>query len=296
MQIGDWSATPDLNEIYREVRALGLETNLAELEAFGFTVIQGALSPDQTAAARQAILTVSEERLGRKLDLDNETDYADLQFIPFLLFKDPIFREVLMSPGPLALITYLLGNHCILSSLGSHLKGPGGNGLLLHSDTANGAPDPFTPYAQVANCNFALTDYSEEKGALAMVPGSHRHARQPTRWEVGLDGERRYRHVIPVEVPAGSAIVWHGNTWHGSFPRKVPGLRVNLSCYFCREYIQPQEDYRHNVPDGFLQGEEDARLARLLGADLVYGWQDEGPLKMYARRRGSAGAIRSWHS
>jgi hypothetical protein len=296
MDIGEWTATPDLNDIYREVRARGLETNLAELEAFGFTVIEGALTPRQTAAARNAILEISEQRLGRRLDLENETDYADLQFIPFLLFKDPIFREVLMSPGPLALVSYLLGNHCVLSSMGSHLKGPGGNGLLLHSDTGNGAPDPFTPYSQVANCNFALTDYTEEKGALAMVPGSHRHARQPTRWEVGLDGERRYGHVIPIEVPAGSAIVWHGNTWHGSFPRKVPGLRVNLSCYFCREYIQPQEDYRHNVPDGFLRGEEDARLARLLGADLVYGWQDEGPLKMYARRGESAGSIRSWHS
>jgi Phytanoyl-CoA dioxygenase (PhyH) len=296
MEIGDWSGTPDLNGVYREVRARGLETNLAELEAFGFTVIEGALTTAQAAAARDAIIAIAKQRLGRKLDLENETDYADLQFIPFLLFKDPIFREVLMTPGPLALITYLLGNHCILSSLGSHLKGPGGNGLLLHSDTGNSAPDPFTPYSQVANCNFALTDYSEQKGALAMVPGSHRHARQPTRWEVGLDGQRRYPHVIPIEVPAGSAIVWHGNTWHGSFPRKAPGLRVNLSCYYCREYIQPQEDYRRNVPEGFLRGEEDARLARLLGADLVYGWQDEGPLKMYARRAESAGAIRSWQS
>jgi hypothetical protein len=296
MEIGDWSATPDLNLIYREIRALGLESHLAELEAFGFTVIEGALSQQQVKGARDAILAISEERFGRRLDLETESDYADLQFIPFLLFKDPVFREVLMTPRPLALVTYLLGNHCILSSLGSHLKGPGGNGLLLHSDTGNGAPDPFTPYSQVANCNFALTDYSEEKGSLAMVPGSHRHARQPTRWEVGLDGDRRYGHVIPIEVPAGSAIVWHGNTWHGSFPRKVPGLRVNLSCYFCREYIQPQEDYRRNVPEGFLRGEEDARLARLLGADLVYGWQDEGPLKMYARRRDAAGAIRSWQS
>jgi ectoine hydroxylase-related dioxygenase (phytanoyl-CoA dioxygenase family) len=296
MEIGDWSATPDLSELYREIRGLGLETRLAELEAFGFTVIEGALAADQVARAREAVLAIAQERLGQTLDLEAETTYADLQFIPFLLFKDEVFREILLTPGPLALITYLLGRHCILSSVGSHLKGPGGNGLLLHSDTGNGAPDPFTPYAQVANCNFALTDYSEERGALAMVPGSHRHARQPTRWETGLDGNRRFEHVIPIEVPAGSAIVWHGNTWHGSFPRKVPGLRINLSCYFCREYIQPQEDYRRNVPEGYLRGPDDERLARLLGADLIHGWTDEGPLKLYARRREDAGGVRSWQT
>ena len=296
MEIGDWTATPDLNSLYREIRAMGLETNLAELEAFGFTTIPGALSPELVQAVRDRIIDISEERLGRKLDLENETDYAELQFIPFLLFKDPVFKQALMTQKSLALIRYLLGEHCILSSLGSHLKGPGGGGLLLHSDTGNGVPDPFTPYAQVANCNYALTDYTEEKGCLAMVPGSHRHHRQPTKWEVGLTGNHRYEHVIPIEVPAGTAIVWHGNTWHGSFPRKVPGLRINLSSYFCREYLQPQEAYRYNVPADYLQGEEDARLARLLGADLAHGWTDDGPLQLYARRRESAGKVRSWNS
>src|ERR1700742_4113476 len=105
MQIGDWAATPDLNEIYRDIRELGLETNLAELEAFGFTVIEGALSPDEVKATRNRILEISEQRLGRTLDLEGEQDYEDLTFIPFLLFKDPIFKIGLMNPKPLALIT-----------------------------------------------------------------------------------------------------------------------------------------------------------------------------------------------
>lgn len=298
MQIGDWTATPDLNEIYREIRAQGLETNLAELEAFGFTTVEGALSPAQVEAMRGRILQISEERLGKPLDLERETDHSEVAFIPFLLFKDPIFKEAVVNPRTLPLISYLLGKHCILSSLGCHLKGPGGKGLLLHSDTGNGAPDPFTAYSLVANCNYALTDYTEAGGCLAMVPGSHRHVRQPTKWETGLDGNERYEHVIPIEVPAGTAIIWHGATWHGSFPRKIPGLRVNLSSYYCREFVQPQEAYRANVPEGFLDGEKDARLARLLGADLIHGWTDEGPLKLYARRREDAAGRRprTWQS
>lgn len=294
MDIGNWSANPDLVEIYREVRACGLETKLAELEAFGFTTIENALTPDQVKGLRDRILEIAEGRKGAKLDFERETEHRELEFIPYLLFKDPIFKAPIVNPKVLPLVDYLLGRHCILSSLGCHLKGPGGKGLLLHSDTGNGVPDPFTPYAQVCNCNYALTDYTEERGALAMVPASHRLHRQPTRYETGLVANERYEHVIPIEVPAGTAILWHGNTWHGSFPRKMPGLRINLSAYYCREYLQPQEAYRDHVPEGFLSGERDARLARLLGADLTHGWRDEGPLKLYARRRQTS--RRSWQS
>jgi hypothetical protein len=297
MEIGDWTATPDLNVIYREIRALGLETNLAELEAFGFTVIEGALDAETTKGLRGRILEIAEARLGRALDPERETEDSlkGVQLIPYLLFKDPVFKTAVLNHKPLALITYLLGRHCILSSLTCHLKGPGGDGLLLHSDTANGIPEPFSPYSHVANTNYALTDYTEENGCLAMAPGSHRLHRQPTKWETGLDGNRRYEHVIPIEVPAGSAIVWHGNTWHGSFPRKKPGLRVNLATYFCREYLQTQEAYRYNVPEGYLQP-GDERLARLLGADLVHNWRDEGAGEKFAARHREIGRSRTWQN
>lgn len=288
MEIGDWRSTSDLNGIYREIRELGLETNLAELEAFGFTIIEDALSPALTKELREAILRVSEVAEGHPLDPDNETEYRNMRYVPFLLFRDPVFKRSVMSPGPLALVTYLLGKHCVLSSLGCHLKGPGGPGLLLHSDQANGVPQPFPAASQTANCNFALTDYTEENGSLAVVPGSHRHLRQPTRSEMGLEGDARNPGVVPIEVPAGTAIVWHGATWHGSFPRKKPGLRINLSNFYARPHLMPQENFRDAIPDGFVEG-EDPRLARLLGADLAYGWKEEGPTKPFAPQH-------TWHA
>src|SRR5215471_17754484 len=219
MQIGDWAATKDLNRVYGEIRALGLETNLAELEAFGFTVIEGALSPELTLRLRGAVLGAWEERYGRKLDLEHESKLREVELASYLLYKDPVFEEAVLNERPLALITYLLGYSCWLSSLTSHVKGRGEVGLLLHSDTSNGVPAPFSAYSHVANCNYALTDYAESAGALAMVPGSHHYYRQPTRNEIQLSGNERNPDAIAIEVPAGSAVIWHGNTWHGSFPR-----------------------------------------------------------------------------
>ena len=39
MEIGDWQATKAVNGCYRAIRELGLESNIAELDTFGFTVI-----------------------------------------------------------------------------------------------------------------------------------------------------------------------------------------------------------------------------------------------------------------
>jgi ectoine hydroxylase-related dioxygenase (phytanoyl-CoA dioxygenase family) len=290
---GEWPSTRDLNGIYREIRELGLESNLAELEAFGFTVIENALTPELTARMRDVAIGVAEQRIGRKLDRERETEHHGVQLAHYLLYKDSAFEQAVLNPKPLALITYLLGRSCRLSSLTSHVKGPGGNGLLLHADAANGLPAPFSSYAHVANCNYALTDYTEEAGSLAMIPGSHHYARQPRGYEQGLAGEARNPHAIPVEVPAGSAIVWHGNTWHGSFPRTIPGLRVNLSTFYCRQYMEPQENLRDHIPGGLLERHgEDSRMATLLGLKAYHGYMDDGPKVM--PRESPAG--RSWHA
>lgn len=295
MEIGDWRSTQELNSLYRRIRELGLESNIAELDAFGFTVIEGALTPDQTTRIRDTIVGIAEKRLGHAVDIDAEDRHADLAVIPYLLYKDAVFEEAVLNEKPLALITYLLGQHCNLSSLVSHFKGPGGNGLLLHHDTGNGMPMPQSPYAHVANCNYALTDYTEAAGALAIVPGSHRFSRRPTAAEVGLMGDARNPDVVPVEVPAGSAIIWHGSTWHGSFPRQIPGLRINLSMFFCRQYLETQERYRETVPQDFLDRyPPGARMRTLLGQEKVHGWTDGGPPPDFYPK--SAAVARSWHA
>ncbi len=54
--------------------------------------------------------------------------------------------------------------------------------------------------SQVANANYALTPYSEEAGALAMVPGSHRLCRKPHGNEMQLGGDNGNPNAVPVIV------------------------------------------------------------------------------------------------
>lgn len=233
--------------VLAEIDRLNLVPHVAALELHGYTI----LSPQETGAAAllaplmAAILRISETRTGVPVDVvtgDTHRHFhlptGQVQWEPSLLLKDPVFEQALMNPPALALITYLLGESCIVSHLSSMVKGPGDDYLPLHTDqNQSGAIPPAPPYAQVANATWALTDYTRDNGGICFVPGSHRYCRQPTYAEAT---DLSLFH--PLEVQAGSIIIWHGNTWHGAFPRRVPGVRVSLVEYFSRSYLRPSED------------------------------------------------------
>ncbi|MET0985782.1 MAG: phytanoyl-CoA dioxygenase family protein, partial [Steroidobacteraceae bacterium] len=186
----------------------------------------------------------------------------------YVLFEDPIFQEALLNPIGLALTTYLLGQNALLSSASILVKGPGGLDLPLHADSFR-MPDPLPHLPQICNITWALTDYSYDNGALAVVPGSHRYLRRPLHNE-GI-AQR-----VAVEAPAGSMIVWGGQLWHGAFARKNPGFRATLTFYMCRPHMTTQEAYGECVPKDVID-RNPPRMAVLLGQRMNYGWREAGP-------------------
>lgn len=263
-----------------DIANLGLERHVAELDAVGYTTVKGAIDPDQVARAKAAILGVMERKAGQPVDADNESQQAwnGISLAHYLLFEDEVFESILMASKPLALISYLLGRSCLLSSMTCHFKGQGGTPIVLHSDNGNGIPSPFSMISQVANCNYALTPYSREAGALAMVPGSHRLCRHPRADESSLDDGNCNPNAVPMGLEPGDCVVWHGNTWHGSFRREVPGIRMNLAVYFARQYIVTQEEYSGAVPRNVLDRHaNDPRFLRLLGQSQPYNYNADGP-------------------
>ena len=300
-KVQETAGDPALQRILNQVLTLGLTENLVELETQGFTTLHNVLSPPQIERAKQAILARVERLRGRRIDINNASasDVTGMQYIPYLLYDDEIFEEILMEAKPLTLVSYLLGESCLLSSLGCHFRGPGGTPLMLHSDNGNGMPAPYSTISMVANVNYALTPYSREAGALAMVPGSHRLLRQPTPHEnfrpAGMSAREvaararsgessddvmwaEPRGVIPMNLSPGDAVVWHGNTWHGSFRRDLPGVRMNLAVYFNRQHVQTQERHGDAVPASVLARHANhERFRTLLGGKQPYGWQQEGP-------------------
>jgi ectoine hydroxylase-related dioxygenase (phytanoyl-CoA dioxygenase family) len=262
-----------------KINLLGLNDHLSELETRGYTTIKGVLTEDRIRRAKEAILDRVEQMTGKRIDptTATEDDYQGMSYLPYLLYDNEVFEEILLEEKPLALINYLLGESCVLSSLGCHFKGPGENGVLpLHSD--NAGPTPFPPYSLVSNVNYALTPYSRKAGALAMVPGSHKFATRPNTSQMSLSGDSCNPSALPMDLDPGDCVVWHGSTWHGSFARQIPGIRMNLAVYFARPSVVTQEKHKNSVPLEVLNRHaSDPRFSALLAGNQAYGWQGEGP-------------------
>jgi hypothetical protein len=285
LDIGAWPQSEE-RQLAGEVADLGLEQELYELEVFGLTVVPA----DRTGAAdlcRRAFeraCDLIEQRNGTRPDVESGSTHLDV-FVPSLhhfVHEDAAFQELLMHPMALALATSLVGRRCVLGGTELFMKGPAtgtvgnflrlgsrseGLQLGLHSDNVT-IPEPFPMVAHACNVTWLLSDYTKEKGALAFVPGSHRACRQPHAGEA-------VEAAVPIEAPLGSLVVWHGNTWHGSFPRTEPGLRTGLAMALMREYMHPHEPVRRDITDDVATSRP-PRFATLAGRDII-DWGVEGP-------------------
>lgn len=267
-----------------DVRELGLQEYCELADEQGFAVIppEKVAPPEFIERLRNTVLRVAEQRTGQKFSLDqngNQGHYrtepcSDGQFLLYyLLFEDRIFEEWLNNKTMKAMVDYYMRGEGQLSSLTSFVKWKGGDygdSLGLHSDT----PRPVSGQLpkgcnDVVNSALALTDYSKEDGAIAFVPGSHKLCRYPQPGE-GVD------EAVAVEAPAGSLIFFNGNVWHGAFPKKTEGLRLNITTYCCHQRLKTQEQYQWFVPREMLE-RNPPEFARFVGAADVLGWRKHGP-------------------
>ena len=245
MNIHDWPSAKTLSPLYRELKQLDLLEHVAELEAFGFTVLPPEkVGPgEQHEAIRDALVRVARDRKHCAESALGEVFEDGQELMRFMLWDDPVFEKIMVAPAALGLIEYLLGTNCILSLCDGWVKGKGEARTGIHCDWAQFEMPTFPPEPYTANFNYLLSDYTKDDGALAFVPGSHRWRRWPAPEEAEYWNDRCH----PVEAPMGSMIIWGDHTWHGSYPRKADGLRLMMLGTYCRAHMQTQEPFRQTV-------------------------------------------------
>jgi ectoine hydroxylase-related dioxygenase (phytanoyl-CoA dioxygenase family) len=255
--------------VFAEIRRLGLENNVLELEELGYTVVPNAVPMDMVARMREVIIEQTTDKSGVRPDLET-WDGGRLREGCFLLFEDPVFEKLVLNEYTIALMQYLLGRSMVLSTVYSHVRSKGDPSLPLHTDqwTLQLSNPP-----SVAVANYALVDYERDKGAYAVVPGSNQWLRRPVGSETSVYDNPD---CVPLEMSAGSVVVTAGSCWHGAYERKVPGLRLNAAVVYCRSYIRTQELIRENVTQEMID-RNPARFADLAGINNFLGFDRNGP-------------------
>ena len=285
MDIASKGTQQFLDPLIQEIKRLDLSEHVMELEAYGFTVIppsKSGITKEWIGRLRDAILHTVERRGDVDLS-DWETRTAGVPLEAMiesweLMPEDDMFAEAALHPVGLTMARWLCGQSVYLGGHTYITKGPtpghaegskdapaklGGN---LHNDV-HGVPGGGD-ICHECNVSILATDYSSlDDGPTILVPASHKLARAPSPDEA-RPGEMQ-RPCVALEGEAGSIAIWNGFTWHGTYPRKNPGLRVTLVQSYMRSYMRPLHLWREeDLAPGQL--ERYPELRKVLALDHPY--------------------------
>lgn len=273
MEIKDWSSGKSIPALFRELRQLDLLENLAELDAFGFTVIppEKVASPEVHEQYQAAALRVACERKGSTPEELPGVFEEGQELLRFTLWDDPAFEKMVLTPASLGLIQWLVGTDCVLSLCNVWVKGKGAGGTAIHADWAQFEMPTMAVEPFGANFNYLVTDYSKEEGGLSFVPCSHRWRRWPSAEETEYWND----HAQVIEAPAGSMVIWGDHTWHGSYAKQTDGVRLMVLGMFNRPHMQTQEAYRQTATPEAL-ARNPLRFTRLMNVHNGMPWGKSG--------------------
>jgi len=264
--------------------ALDTEKVASTVERDGIALIPNFMSPGLLERIRQRLdeLNRSERAAGTAF-LESE---GVNQRVFNLVNKGEVFEEIVQHPEVMKIMARLLGGDCILSGFSSNTTGPGGEPMMLHSDSGY-VPPPHPEYLLSANAIWLLDDFTLENGGTEYVPGSHRLRTNP---EPGRDYT-----CVPVVAPAGSVAILHGYTWHRTGANISQNTcRRALFGYYVRPFLRVQENHLVSVREEVWH-RASPTLRHLLGGDLYLnsiGFMDGPPAEMRAlaferRKRGA---------
>ncbi|XOV86359.1 MAG: phytanoyl-CoA dioxygenase family protein [Pseudomonadota bacterium] len=222
--------------VERAVERYDLAKEIAEIDSNGYTIVppeKTLFSPAKVARAKEVLIAEMTRRTGvrwdeKKIALDafepgsHPPAYA---YVTRMFESDQVFLDFQTNPVLNTLHRHIIGDRFRMRTANGMFKWANEDGWGpnhgLHTDT-QGLEFAKGRY-YIANVNWLLNDVEADDGPICFLPGSHTFDGLPGPDTITDELRAQIR---PIEAPAGSFVVFNSHVWHGSWPRKRPGLRL----------------------------------------------------------------------
>ena len=238
----------------------GLAAALEAFEREGYVALPGFLSPGQAQQLRRA----TEELFGRE-GTDGLGAYAvpSCRRLGNLFDKGSCFEALACDATVAAFAQEVIGAAgCRWQAFNAHDPRPGFSDARqpIHADRSF-----FPGCTAYVNVIFALDDFTATNGAPRIVPASHHSAWPPVEGPSLLEpapGEVR------VLCSAGTAIICHGDVWHGGMENGSDSPRRALHLGFACPGTRPQYEITAECSDAMRERVTARGLAALFPQSL----------------------------
>jgi ectoine hydroxylase-related dioxygenase (phytanoyl-CoA dioxygenase family) len=228
-----------------------------DLEACGACIIEGVLEPAKLREVHTALYRAAEA--DRSYGWTQKYQYGGGDHINQRIWnlpsRDPVFCELAEHAVAMHFVRKVLGWPALLSSMSANITAGGGQSMVLHCDQGY-MPTPWSRPLGV-NVAWCVDDFTRQSGATCFIPGSN-------HWNGQGQGQDMKDQLVPLEAPAGSAIVMEGRLLHTNGVNTNGVLRAGIFSWYTLPIYLPQENWFLSLNPGVRQfGSE--TLLTLLG-------------------------------
>ena len=229
--------------------------HLRALERDGFTIVEGLMDQRALATFREQLAPFQGSYQGR-----NAFEGLATERVYTLVGRGTAFEALAADERILALVAAFLRPGFLLSASHAICIAPGEAAQSLHFD------DSFYPFERPReplgiSVIGAIDAFTASNGATVVIPGSH-------RWGEDWRTRAATARTIPVEMPAGAALVLAGTLVHGAGANRSDAPRLAFTNQYCQPWARTQENFFLGIPRSRVARMSPA-LQGLLGYSLM---------------------------
>jgi ectoine hydroxylase-related dioxygenase (phytanoyl-CoA dioxygenase family) len=233
----------------------------------GFVILRDVLASSEANELRAALQPYLDLEVSGRNNFEGERTRR----VYSLVGRGVPFERTVEHPAVIALLDALLLPGYLLTASQAICIDPGETPQPVHyDDTFYTLPRP-RPAVSVSTI-WALDDFTADGGGTEVIPGSHRWDDEAIATAFRLDPEVKdddsfASQLVPVEMAAGSLVVFAGTLLHRGGGNHATTTRRAFSHQYCEPWARQQENFTLSVPRERAKRMSD-RVRQLLGYSI----------------------------